>query len=278
MPGDPSRPSVPEPFGANARGVALAALYAAWAFALAFFGQPVLGPLSGLVLLELALVGYRRRVVRGKVVDDPALLARVAKPLEELCHEAEVAVPRVVIMSNGLRSMGVGRRKGHVLLVASGQFLDGLDDRALRAVIAHEVSHLRHGDLQTARHMSLTVLFVAAAAMFLVALAIPNFIDLPVYIAVFATAAIFCRLSLSPLRQRSERRADIYGARLSGDPQALASALVAATRFRDDARRRFLGVGAWRWLLWPLSWRMPSHPSLQKRLTALADLGATLPD
>ena len=118
-------------------------------------------------------------------------------------------------------------------------------------MIAHEVSHLRHGDLQTARRIRLTMLFVACAAMFLVALATPNFIDLPVHGAVFATAAIFCRLSLSPLRQRSERRGDIYGARLSGDPQALSSALVAASRFADEARRRFVGVGVWRWLLWP---------------------------
>ena len=223
MGGDPTRPSTPEPFGATARRVVFTALYAAWAFALAFLGQPVLGPLSGLALLELALAGYRRLVLQAKVVYDLALLARVTKPLQELCREAEVTAPRVVIFSNGLRPLGVGRRKGHVLLVASSQFLEGLDDRALRAVIAHEVSHLRHGDLRTARLMSLAVLIVAAATVFLVALANQNLIDLPIYSVVFVTAAIFCRLLLSPLRQRSERRADLYGVRLSGDPQALAS-------------------------------------------------------
>jgi Zn-dependent protease with chaperone function len=182
-----------------------------------------------------------------------------------------VALPRLAQSLNGFFAFSN-------LTQLSGPSRDGLDDRALRAVIAHEVSHLRHGDLQTARVMSRTVLYVAGAAMVLVALASPNFNDLPVYVGVFATAAIFSRLSLSPLRQRSERRADLYGARLCGDPQALSSALVAASRFVDEARRRFFGVGVWRWLLWPLSWRMPSHPPLQKRLAALADLGATLPD
>ena len=102
----------PNRLRANPRGVVLAALYPAWAFALAFLGQPVLGPLSGLVLLELALSGYRRLVLRGNVVNDPALRARVAKPLQELCRQAEVAAPPVVILSNSLRPMAVAKRKG----------------------------------------------------------------------------------------------------------------------------------------------------------------------
>jgi heat shock protein HtpX len=240
-------------------------------------GEPVLGPLSGLVLLELALLAYRKLALRGKVVDDQTLVTRVEDPVRELCRRAGVTAPRVVVFSNGLRAMAVGRRKGHVLLVASAPFLEGIDDRALRGVVAHELGHLRRDDLRTARLTSGAVLVIGFVAAFLLAMGNPSLTDLPIYTAVFPVVAILCVLLMSPLSRRRELRADKYGAQLSGDPEALSSALVAANRFGIEARRRVFGVGAWRWLLWPMSWRIPSHPSAEKRLAALAKLGATAP-
>ncbi len=47
--------------------------------------------------------------------------------------------------------------------------------------------------------------------------------------------------------------------------------------FGDEPRRRAFGVGRWRWLLWPMSWRMPSRPSVQDRLAAVVKLHAMVP-
>ncbi len=276
--GDPTRPGAREPFGPRPLATVLSGLYCAWAFALAFSGQPVLGPLSGLVLLEISLLGYRVLAMRGRVLDDPTLVARVDRPLRELCLRAGTAPPRVVVLSDGLRAMAVGRRKGQVLLIASARFLEGIDDRALRGVVAHEVAHLRRADLAVARATRLAVMLAGFVIVFLLGRPGPSLLDMPIYSATFAVVVIICALVLSPLQRRRELRADMYGAQLSGDPLALSSALTAATRFRDEARSRFYGIGAWQWLLWPMSWRVPSRPSIEKRQAALARLSGPATD
>lgn len=59
---------------------------------------------------------------------------------------------------------------------------------------------------------------------------------------------------------------------LAGDPPALASALGVAHDFSEEARTRIYGRRPWRWLLSPLSWRMPTHPPMDKRIARLNEM------
>jgi Zn-dependent protease with chaperone function len=80
-------------------------------------------------------------------------------------------------------------------------------------------------------------------------------------------------LLLSPLNRRLEVRADVEGAALGGDAQAVAEALIVAYSISDETRDRLYGRPPWRWLLAPLSWRMPTHPPLDVRIARLSRIG-----
>jgi Zn-dependent protease with chaperone function len=95
---------------------------------------------------------------------------------------------------------------------------------------------------------------------------------LPVYVAAGLLALIVASTGLSTLNRRLEWRADYEGAALCNDPVGLSSALAVAKKFSDEARRRVYGPPPWRWILSPLSWRMPSHPPMADRIQHLLAL------
>jgi Zn-dependent protease with chaperone function len=126
--------------------------------------------------------------------------------------------------------------------------------------------------------MQFAAMLIVWVVLYLLLVRIPKELDVPIYVALASVVVIVCLLLMSPLLRRLELRADKYAARLSGDPQALGNALTAAKIFVDETHRRVFGVGVWRWVLWPMSWRFPSHPSVEKRWAALAAVISTMHD
>ena len=73
--------------------------------------------------------------------------ARLFNVVEGLCAGAGLALPRLfVIPSPSLNAMTLGRDDRHGCLVVTEGLLDTLSRIELEAVLAHELSHLRHGD------------------------------------------------------------------------------------------------------------------------------------
>jgi Zn-dependent protease with chaperone function len=52
----------------------------------------------------------------------------------------------------------------------------------------------------------------------------------------------------------------------------MARALARAHALSDETRLRLFGRSPWRWLLSPLSWRMPTHPPIAKRIARLKSM------
>jgi heat shock protein HtpX len=161
-----------------------------------------------------------------------------------------------------------------VLLVLSGPYVDRVDDRQLRAVLAHEVVHIAREDLNRVRARIWVLLIIAGAAGIALSALVGGGLVLPVYGAAGLLAVMVANVGLSTFNRPLERRADLEGALLCNDPAALAGALGVAKAFSDEARRRIYGPRPWRWILSPLSWRMPTHPPMSDRIRRLSELAA----
>jgi Zn-dependent protease with chaperone function len=94
-------------------------------------------------------------------------------------------------------------------------------------------------------------------------------------VAAALVTLVVVRVPVGLLNRRRETRADVEGARLTRDAEAMASGLDAVYRYSDNYRSLVFGQQPWRTLLWPLSWRPPSHPPREKRIASLRLLGGS---
>ena len=249
-------------------------VYGIWAAALTIHGAPVLGPIAALVLFELALASYRAASITGGVIFDEAIAARVAPLLANLCGRAGCPVPGVALRDDAVRVAGVRRFRNRTTVVLSRAFVDEVSDPELEAILAHEVVHIARGDLGAARRRALFCVFVGTAAGLGSAFGVQRlgFGGFPIYFAAFVLATIVSNVATAPLNRPKEARADLEGARLACDPASLARALATADAMSKETRARLYGALPWRWLLYPLSWRMPTHPRMSKRIARLEEL------
>ena len=148
----------------------------------------------------------------------------------DLAQRAGLPMPRVyLIEEDAPNAFATGRNPEHAAVAATTGILRSLSERELRGVMAHELAHVKHRDIlisTISATMAGAISMLANFAMFfghrdengrsanpivglLVALLAP-------------LAASLIQMAISRAR---EFEADRGGAEISGDPQALASAL-----------------------------------------------------
>jgi heat shock protein HtpX len=151
----------------------------------------------------------------------------------ELARQANLPMPRVyVIEQPAPNAFATGRDPQHAVVAVTAGILDLVSERELRAVLAHELGHVRNHDTL----VMAVVASIAGAISYLAQIAQwglifgggrddeerGNPIAALVSIIVLPIAALLIQLAISRSR---EYGADDSGADLSGDPLALASAL-----------------------------------------------------
>lgn len=246
-----------------------------WAVAGSWHRYRVLGIVSGLVYLELMLATFRLATLSGAVMYDQGMARRIAVPLIELCRRARCAVPNVVVRDDAVRAASVRRRRGRVSLVVSGPFVDRVDDRQLRALLAHEVIHIARNDFAPIRIRAWGSAGVIVAVCAVIGILANGTVIFPVFLAIALLSGMLANVGLSLFNRPLERRADIEGAQLCDDPAGLASALTVAHGFSREARLRVFGPLPWRWVLSPLSWTPPTHPPMAQRVSVLERIAAS---
>lgn len=272
------RPRSAESVRGAARLRAAILLFAAcWCLAAAAAGRPLEGGLAALFWLELFGVTVCMLRVTGGVSTDPAVIARVTPALQELCARAGCPVPRVMLRDDALRAAGVRPARPRPLLILSVPYLARIGEAELRGLLAHEMSHVAAGDLARLRLRRTAAVAIGTLAGAAWGGLSKDPLTGPLLLAGLTAAVMLIAAATAPLNRPRERRADEQGARLCGDPLALAAALRVAVAMSKETRARAFRPAAVRVLLAPVTLRRRTHPPLAERvarLEAMARAGA----
>lgn len=258
---------------------------------LGLLGWLLWGPDGILMLITLGLVGAifnpaisPRLVMRlyGASPIHPRQAPDIRRAVEWLSHRSELpAQPELYYLpSSMLNAFAVGTRENSAIAVTDG-LLRAMNLRELVGVLAHEISHIRNNDLWI---MGLADMFTRATALlsyigqFLLLLNLPLVMLSPVGINWLAIlllifAPTFNALAQLALSRTREYNADLNAARLTGDPEGLATAL---------ARLEQAQGGWWERIFMP-GRRVPdpsllrTHPSTEERIRRLMELKPKVP-
>lgn len=209
----------------------------------------------------------------------------------ELAEKANMPMPRVyMIPSEGLNAFATGRNREHAAVAATQGIVRVLTRDELRGVMAHELSHINNRDILIG---TIAAGFVGAITMIAqmgqLAFMFGGFggrrdddddgggigAILMLFLAPLGAALIQMAISRS-----REYQADASGARLSGDPHALASALrkleLGAQRMPMDASP----ATAHMFIVNPLrgggiSKLFSTHPAMEERIKRLEAMQAS---
>jgi len=222
---------------------------------------------------EIIMRMYRARPI------NPSQGGQILHVVGELAHRAKLpAVPAVyVIPSMTLNAFATGTPEKAVVGITEG-LLRRLSLRELAGVLAHELSHVRNGDLSVMALADAMTRFTQVLSYLAVFLAIFNLpawllgdVDMPFLglLLLYLAPSIGSLLQLALSRTR-EYDADMQGAELTGDPRALASAL--------DKLERYQG-SFWEDLMFPVPTRripqpslLRTHPPTEERIRRLLEL------
>ncbi len=173
------------------------------------------------------------RLYRAQEVDErtaPQLYLTV----KSLAQSAGLPMPRVYLIDEAQpNAFATGRNPDHAAVAATTGILQLLNARELRAVLGHELTHVKHRDTLTSTITASIAGAISTLAQFGMffggrdndnrnpVLAVLVLILAPI-------AAMLIQLAISRAR---EFEADRGGAEISGDPRALADALAKIERY-----------------------------------------------
>ena len=150
--------------------------------------------------------------------------------VRDLAARAQLPMPRVYLINEDApNAFATGRNPEHAAVAATTGILRVLSERELRGVMAHELAHVKHRDIlisTVSATMAGAISALANFAMFFGGRDDEGRPSNPIAsIAVAILAPIAGALIQMAISRAREFEADRGGAQISGDPQALASAL-----------------------------------------------------
>jgi heat shock protein HtpX len=158
--------------------------------------------------------------------------------VRELTNEQKLPMPRLYV-SDMMQpnAFATGRNPEHAAVAVTQGILQILDERELRGVLAHELSHVANRDIlisSIAAGIGMSITFLARFAFFFGGSDDEGGGNIFVMLLAWILAPIAALLIQMAVTRSREYQADESGAFLSKDPDALASALLKL----EEASRR----------------------------------------
>ena len=220
---------------------------------------------------------------------DASTAPEVVALVHDLARRAGLPMPRVYVMDSPQpNAFATGRNPEHAAVAVSTGLLNMLDRDEIAGVIAHELTHIRNHDTLT---MTVTATIAGAISM------LAQFglffggardnnnglgvIGTVLMVILAPIAAMIVQMAISRTR---EYAADAGGARVSGRPDALASALAKisnAAQAIENVTAERAPATAHLFIVNPLTGRgmddlFSTHPSTENRIAALRQLAAEM--
>ncbi len=257
----------------------------------------VVGGQTGLLVAFVAALGVNlftfwksdKLVLRmhGAQEVDSAAAPELHQMVHGLAQRAGLPMPRVYLMNSAQpNAFATGRNPANSAVCASTGLLDMLSPREVAGVLAHELAHIKNRDTLT---MTIAASIGGAISMFANMLQFGMLFGgnrnarggmvatlLTALVAPFA--AMLVQMAISRSR---EYQADRIGAEISGDPLALASALVniqnAVRGGISSPTAESIPASAHMFIINPLTGRgvdslFSTHPSTENRVAELEKL------
>lgn len=163
----------------------------------------------------------------------PPARDRLEAIVASLAREAGLDdVPEVLTTTRDCDAFSVATPRRATIVVGEG-LLDGFEDREVRAILAHEISHVKNHDTVVLGVADLVVRMTRTIASLGLVLVVANLgLDFLFeshvpwgFVAALVITPWLARTLFSVLGRARERRADVDAAALTNDPMALAAAL-----------------------------------------------------
>lgn len=209
----------------------------------------------------------------------------IYKIVQRLINKANLPMPRVYIIPDKVpNAFATGRNPDNAAVALSEGLLDMLNENEIEAVIAHELSHIRHYDIligsvaaTIAGAISIIANMMQFGAMFSSRERSVNPIIMLILAIILPIAAMIIQMSISRSR---EYMADEGAARLTGNPQWLQSALLKLENANTRGSMREADSStAHMFIVNPLSGKkmefaslFRTHPSIDDRINRLEEL------
>ncbi len=217
-----------------------------------YLGNSIFGILVFLILaLIINLISYffSAKLVLfsygAKIIDEKEN-TRIFSIVRNVATRAGIPMPKIALINTDIpNAFATGRNKNHAVVAVTTGLLNMLNDDEIEGVIGHEVSHIKNRDIL----IMTVVATIVGALTFLSRVYMLNAIFggngknrendiIALFITMLAAlGALLLQLAIS--RQR-EYKADYSGARITGKPLALASAL---RKIENYVRRKPLTKG-----------------------------------
>lgn len=208
--------------------------------------------------------------------------------IEMLCQEANIPKPRIAVMQSPMpNAFATGRSPNHAVVAVTDSIMKLLSPEELKAVLAHELSHVKNRDI-------LTMTFASFIAM-IASLIMNNFLFASIFnreqggawIIAGIVAAIVWVLStilMMALSRYREFAADRGAAFMTNNPDALISALKKISGKMEylPVQTKQAAEGANAFYIIPaisgqsLAALFSTHPPLEKRIANLEKVRAEI--
>ncbi len=216
--------------------------------------------------------------------------AKTAPELHQMVHSlataAELPMPRVYVSpSPQPNAFATGRNPAHSAVAVTEGLLTNCPPNEVRAVLAHELAHIRNRDIligSIAAAIATAISLLANMAMIAGVFGGGDDDDGPSagsMLLMALLAPIAAGLLQMAISRSREFDADRYGAELSGDPMALASALRRLEALAQRSPMEITPAQASAWIVNPLtgtrkdfSRLFMTHPPVDERVRRLEEM------